>query len=363
MENKLKKMWPALAVAFTTLTSVACAVDDMQVRNLENRVGALEQRRGANGMINPPARPVVRDGTDMWVQAEVLFMKTTEDGLDYAIKSPGPLYPTVDGHVKNGHYDWSWGFRFGLGYNTPHDGWDMLLNWTWFQAHGRSQENPESPDIAIPTQLAPPFLTYTNRSKGRTSLHLNFLDFELGREFFVSRWLTLRPFVGARGAWLHRVFKVNYFCNACDDKLSGHDHNRFRGGGLRAGLDTQWGLGSGWSFFGDLALSLIWGGQKLNNRQNILNVPTLGHATILHAKDNWTTVRPMLELNLGVRWDHLFGCNDAYRIRIQLGFEQLNIFGFAKELNFTNLDLPGKFIFNQGDLALNGLSLQFRFDF
>jgi hypothetical protein len=363
MENKLKKMWPALAVAFTTLTSVACAVDDMQVRNLENRVSALEQRRGANGMINPPARPVVRDGTDMWVQAEVLFMKTTEDGLDYSIKSPGPTYPTLNGHVKNGHYDWNWGFRLGLGYNTAHDGWDMLLNWTWFQARGKSEENPTLPVLAIPTQLAPSFLTPVNRSKARTSLHLNFLDFELGREFFVSRWLTLRPFVGARGAWLHRNFKFNYFCASCDAKYSGHDHNRFRGGGLRTGLDTQWGLGSGWSFFGDLALSLILGGQKLNNHQRELDLSDLLRTSILHAKDNWTTVRPMLEINLGVRWDHLFGCNDAYRIRVQLGWEQINIFGFAKELNFVSPSLPGKFIFNQGDLALNGLSLQFRLDF
>jgi hypothetical protein len=364
MESNLKKMWPALAVAFTTLTSVACAVDDMQVRNLENRVNALEQRRGANGMINPPARPVVRDGTDLWVQAEVLFMKTTEDGLDYAIKTPLAAYPSSPtGHVKNGHYDWNWGFRLGLGYNTAHDGWDMLLNWTWFQARGRNAETPKAPYAVGPTQLAPDFGSPDARAKSHTTLHLNFLDFELGREFFVSRWLTLRPFVGARGAWLHRDFHVNYLCRICDTKHAGHDHNRFRGGGLRTGLNTQWGLGCGWSFFGDLALSLILGGQKLNNRQRTLDLATSARTTSLYLKDHWTTVRPMLEINLGLRWDHLFGCNDAYRIRIQLGWEQMNIFGFAKELNCVNASLPGKFIFNQGDLALNGLSLQFRFDF
>src|SRR3569832_2110201 len=99
MELNLKKICPALAIGLATLTSVVCAVDDMQVRNLENRVSALEQRRGANGMINPPARPVVRDGTDLWLQAEALYMHATEDGVSYGIKQTSSA-STVDGQVK-----------------------------------------------------------------------------------------------------------------------------------------------------------------------------------------------------------------------------------------------------------------------
>ncbi len=360
MKNGLKKMLPALA-AFTTLASVTCSADDMQMRNLENRVSALEQRRGSNGMINPPARPVVRDGTDLWVQAEVLYMNATEDGLAYAIKTTSTL-PVVDGNVKNVKYDWSWGFRAGLGYNLPHDGWDALLNWTWFQSRESKTDKPAAPEILVSTQIAPTQAAVADSSaSGRSSLHLNFLDFELGREFFVSKWLTLRPFVGARGAWVNRNFKTNYV-NTSAVKLAAHDHNRFRGGGVRAGLDTQWGLGSGWSFFGDLALSLIYGTQRLHSHQD--STTTAGvQARIQHVHDNWMAVRPMLDLGVGLRWDHLFGCNDAYRIRIQLGWEQTTLFGFDKDLNFVNATAPGKYSFNQGDLAVSGVSLQLRFDF
>jgi hypothetical protein len=103
MKFGLKQMLPVLA-AVTTLASVICSADDMQMRNLENRVSALEHRRGSNGMINPPARPVVRDGVDLWIQAEALYMHATEDCLSYGIKNDTAAVAgatVVDGRVKN----------------------------------------------------------------------------------------------------------------------------------------------------------------------------------------------------------------------------------------------------------------------
>jgi len=350
MKNGLKKMLPVLA-AFTTLASVTCSADDMQMRNLENRVNALEQRRGANGMINPPARPVVRDGSDLWVQAEALWMHATEDCLSYAVKSESTTI--VDGRVKNVDYRWNWGFRAGIGYNLPHDGWDALLNWTWFRANESKIDSPKAPEVILPNLIAPQSVVAEAAGKGRARLHVNLLDFELGREFFVSKWLTLRPFMGARAAWFNRAFKFGYRgpLNA-----SGHDHNRFRAGGIRGGLDTQWGLGSGWSFFGDIALSLLYGKQRLHAHQDT------GATRLYHVHNAWSAVRPMLDLAFGLRWDRLFGDSDAYRVRLQLGWEQTSIFGFEKDLNFVNV-VPGKFAYNSGDLALSGLSFQARFDF
>ena len=359
MELNLKKVCPALAVAFATLTSVVCAVDDMQVRNLENRVNALEQRRGANGMINPPARPVVRDGMDLWAQAEVLYMRATEDGLAYSIKNRSPL-PTVNGTVKNVGYDWNWGCRAGIGYNLPHDGWDVLLNWTWLHSNESKTEGSRESQSVLQTETAPNFADVTATSaKGRAELRTAFLDFEMGREFFVSKWLTLRPFAGIRATWLHRIFKYEYNVPGGIEN-EGRNHNRFRGAGLRGGLDTQWGLGSGWSIIADMAFALIYGKQKLYSHQE--REVGVTETDIQHVRNSWTIVRPMMDLGAGLRWDHLFDC-DAYRIRIQLGWEQTTMFGFNKDMNFVNANAPGKFSFNQGDLSWSGLSLQFRFDF
>lgn len=357
MEHKLNKILPALAITFASLTSVVCAVDDMQMRNLENRVNALEQRRGANGMINPPARPVVRDGSDLWIQAELLYLNATEDSLAYAIKNHQT--DGLDGTVKNVQYDWSPGFRLGLGYNLPHDGWDILFNWTWFRSHEKKTNHSHADSALWQTQTnqansGGSFALSADEAEGHASLHLNVLDGELGREFFVSKWLTLRPFIGARGLWINRNFGYDYDVSDGSD-IDGHNHNRFRGGGLLGGLNTQWGLGSGWSFYGNISLALIYGVQRLHEHQEKNDV------RIEHAKDHWTIVRPMLDLGAGIRWDHLFD-NDAYRIRLQLGWEQHNVFGFEQDLNFIT-GAQGKYTVNGGDLSLSGVAFQARFDF
>lgn len=363
MKSTLKKTWPALATSMAMLTSVAhAAVDDMQVRNLENRVTALEQRRGANGMINPPARPVVKDGVDLWLQAEALYFHTSEDGLAYGIKNSGRT--GMDGRVKNVGYDWDWGFRLGAGYNLPHDGWDMLLNWTWLRTHEKKDEGTDANQVIWQTVTNPsngPATVTASHADGHARLHLNLLDFEMGREFFVSKWLTIRPFVGGRAAWLTRNFNFEYNLNTNAGGLTeaeGHNHNRFRGGGLRGGLGSQWGLGMGWSIFGDAAFSLILGTQRIHAHQET----EPNDVRVEHIHNSWTIARPMMDLALGLRWDHLF-YNDAYRIRFQLGWEQHTLWGFNKDMNFVSGTAQGKYTFNQGDLNMHGISFQARFDF
>lgn len=360
----MKKMWPGLAISLVALTSFVNAVDDMQMRNIENRVSALEQRKGANGMINPPARPVVKDGTDLWLQAEALYMHATEDGMNYVINSHNSSF--ADGRVKNASYDWDWGFRVGVGYNMPHDGWDLLLNWTWFHSHEHHDDEADAGEFLMPTT------TNASNSQGNLlvteanehhHLHLNLVDLEMGREFFVSKWLTMRPHFGLRAGWIHRNFEVELeggdalTTNTLEDEF----HNRYRGIGLRTGFDTQWGLGSGWSVYGQLAFSLLYGRQHLHGQED-LKATSGAETEQLDVRNRWMMVRTMADVGLGIRWDHLF-YDDNYRVRFQLGWEEHVVFGFNKDMDFVNSTIRGKLTNNRGDLAISGVAFQARFDF
>jgi hypothetical protein len=70
----------------------------------------------------------------------------------------------------------------------------------------------------------------------------------------------------------------------------------------------------------------------------------------------------MADLAAGIRWDKLF-CNDAYRIRLQLGWEQHFLQGFSKKLFFSDNNITNAFTLTHGDLAISGLAFQVRFDF
>ena len=129
MYKNLKKMWP-LSIAFVAATSfVNAANDSAQLRNLENRVNALEQRRSASGMINPPGRPQVRDGVDLFLFGELLYWNAHENGLPVAIVNHASSANLSKSEVRSIHSHWDVGFRVGVGYNLPHDGWDLSLSW------------------------------------------------------------------------------------------------------------------------------------------------------------------------------------------------------------------------------------------
>lgn len=358
-------MLPAFVTSLVAFTSVLSAAEDMQMRNLENRVSSLEQRRGGgNGMINPAARPVVKDGVDLWFQADALWMRVTQDGLGYAITSDRSD-AFVNGTTKNVSYNWDWGWRAGMGYNLPHDGWDMLFQWTWFKGTGKSVKTDDTGGL-WPAEISPDasnadrtFRAAT--SSGLASFILNMADLEMGREFFVSKWLTLRPFMGVRGVWINNQYKARYkggdftFAPIRDQFM-----NRFRGYGLRGGLNTQWGLGSGWSIFGDIAFSLIYGRQREKVSQ--IHFTGAGDINELNNRSRWTALRAITDFALGLRWDKMF-YSDRYRMRFQLGWENHMFFDLNQMPAFSDDIVNGKFTGNRGGIGLNGLSFQARFDF
>jgi len=366
MDCKLKKMWPSLAISLVALTSAAHAADDMQMRNIENRVSALEQRKGANGMINPPAKPVVKDGADFFLEAQALYLHATEDGMDFAIENNSAA-SFLDGRVKNARYDWNWGFRIGAGYNLPHDGWDLFLNWTWFHSRGHQDKNALLGQVLIATRANASDTegdVQAVQAEHNQRLHLNLIDLEIGREFFVSKSLTFRPHMGLRTGWIYRNFDVEYAggTQLANTALKDTFHNRYRGMGLRSGFDTQWGLGNGVSLYGELAASLLYGRHHVHGEEVVRTSPTGTSTPKQDTHNRPAMMRAMMDLGAGLRWDHLF-YDDSYRIRLQAGWEQHVLFGFNRDIDFGNQTLRGKFTSNRGDLALSGVSFKARFDF
>ncbi|MGE5195844.1 MAG: Lpg1974 family pore-forming outer membrane protein [Anaerolineae bacterium] len=367
MDLKQTKLWPAAAASLVALTSVLNAADDAQMRNLENRVSALEQRKGANGMINPPARPEAKDGCGLFVTGDVLYWKAHENGLTYGIKNehtnftPGQTRIN-DGETKNPDFDWDFGFRVGVGYAMPHDGWDLYLNWTHFHTDGDVEDHARTRDgkVIFPTQINPNLVDfyslYATEAENRWRLRLNVLDLELGREFFVSKWLTLRPHMGLRAAWVDQKYRVTYeggtLVPTDGQKIKIKDRNNFRGLGLRGGLDSQWGLGGGWCIYGNAAISLIYGHFEIDEKQKLRqNDATLQKQ--LDLDHDFHLSRAITDLALGLRWEQSFA-DDAFFVSIQGGWENHVYFGQNQLIRFVDDVVPGAYVTNQGDLTIQG---------
>lgn len=401
MNWNFRKMGPAAAASLVAFTAVLNAADDSQVRNLENRVSALEQKKGAGGMINPPARPVIKNGADVFFTAELLVLKAHEDDLAYAIETtaaPVANGPNV-GHAKHFSGKWGVGVRLGLGYNMGHDGWDIGLYWTHYNRS--TGQHKESGDCCAPcpcpsffqpvyfpkdyaySPLSTPNIFVTEAEGKKWKLSLNILDLELGREFFVSKWMTVRPHIGLRSAWIQQKFKIEYeqvtvgdgtnffagngsTAGTLSTLLPGaredlvNMKNNFWGIGLRGGLDTNWGLGAGFSLYGKLALAILWGHMHVNQKHTLHSGTTTTTLQITNVKNNFQICRPTADLMLGVRWDTTFS-DDSWGMGVNLGWEQHYFWSQNKTFRFDAG--TGSLDEHDGDLSVSGAHVGLSFDF
>ncbi len=364
MNRNLKKMWPALAMSLVLATSCINAADNADMnRSKPNMDAQKQQQKGSMGMITPPVNPAVQ-GVDFSFGIEALYMRATEDSVSVGMQNPvAGAYPQAYSSTDQ-QYDWTWGARVDAGYAMDHDGWDFQGQWTWFQS-SHTHDRLAGTGAGFFSAVAPTdedSSPYTNILTGSLNSHrrllINVGDLDLGREFFISKWLTLRPCVGVRGVWIERRLTVDAInvlstpagLDPTTSQVTSHDKGSYNAGGIYAGLDTQWGFGDGWSLFGMIDQALVYGRNNLSGYEvdRTLNGAVYTRASV---SDKWFTVRGITDLALGLRWDYMFD-NDSYRLRLQAAWE---------EHLFSNLDVDN--FGNSGNLALTGASFKASFDF
>ena len=385
MSNNIHKIWVLATSLVATAGFVHADGDSAQMRNLENRVNALEQRRGATGMINPPGRPQVRDGVDLFLFGQLLVWNAHENGLPFAIVNENSGHNLADSKVKNIHSEWDAGFRVGIGYNLPHDGWDLNLAWLRFNTDGEKKINAHSNRHVFSTRNQPREMNVFNdscqKAHSRWDLHLNQLDLDLGREFFVSKWLTLRPHFGVRSDWVHQKWESHFrnfqgfqFINPQintfpPNKLEIEYKDEWWGIGLEGGLDTQWGLGSGWSLFGNMTGAILYGFHDIDVEDEVSPAVTISgyftptsKGTFVDMDNTYRVSHPILDIMMGLRYDRMFS-NDQFHLGLQLGWEHHVYFSQNQFPVFVDDVNLGTIVSNQGDLTFQGWTLSARFDF
>ncbi|MGL5264016.1 MAG: Lpg1974 family pore-forming outer membrane protein [Candidatus Rhabdochlamydia sp.] len=195
----------SLAVSFAH-ADIGSATPDLSIPSLENRLVCLEQGFGVDGITNPPGMPLTRNGWDFQVSADALLWQIQEDGLTYAVEVAASSGIPIGAHSVKQKYNW--GFRIGLDWTLPHDNWDIAASWTHLisNSHGKhtagtSNILEETKGVSFPeTFPIDPEDMLTSSIIGNSKYHnrLEQISLNLGREFFISRWVTLRPFFGLR---------------------------------------------------------------------------------------------------------------------------------------------------------------------
>ncbi len=332
-------------------------------------------------MVTPNASPRVRDGIDLFVTADFIYWNVREANLEYALSAvdqtaigasfAGTLNP---GNIYAPRNKWEPGFKVGLGYNFCHDGWDIYGEYTWLNTNisnstpvFSSSGNPGLYDAYwfINTPLNPDTQGFEGGvaigmlSSASAKWHMNFdvVDLELGRSFYTSPRLTLRPHFGLKGTWQKQTMNVDFF-DLLGNNTSTHNGMKNWGIGVRGGLDTAWHFTREFSLIGDFSLTGLWEKLKVKRKDNTFTlgaaIPNISYVNI---SNNYSTVEPILEWMLGLRYE-FWTCGDDFHFAFDAAWEVQNWF---EQNQFIRM--PGCVVTNSGNLTLQGLTAKVRFDF
>lgn len=324
-------------------------------------VSVLQREQSANDRLFDPQ--AIKNSKRVWLEGEALLWQASEDGLNFAIKSDSQT-TIKNGHGKSPDFDWDWGVRLGLGIKLPHDQWDLLFTYTYIHAHADESAHASKSGAVFPSMQTPfglPASAFATRADFRLDANLNIGDIELGRNCLVGRWLSIRPFMGVRGLGIDQDIKVDYRGGTAvpdGDEDQIRNRNDFWGLGLRMGADTLWGLGAGFGIYGNGAASLLAGDFTVREKEELKDADVRR----MSLKADTESVIAIAELALGIQWDHLFS-KDRYHFGVKFGWEFNVFFDQNRLIRFVNADNPGAFTSNNGDLAFQGLTFGFRFDF
>lgn len=326
---------------------------------------------GVRGEVLPNAGPCVACGMDVFVTADFIYWSVREDHLGFVASAPAPGTASVNPtHTKVFQPDFKMrpGFKVALGMGFDHDGWDSLIQYTWIQArNNKGSATPSSTSV-----LSDDFWGFGTDNGTIDSVSINWqlhyfnvIDWELGRNFYVSRYLTLRPHFGLKGTWQ----KQFYLLSANETDTSGlapvvigdsitdimNQKQFFWGVGIRAGLDTAWHFSRSFSAVGEIAFSGLYG--QFENSSALSNFDNTQGFFLVNAvvSNNFHTIKPVVEWFLGLRWE-TYTCDNEYHFSLEAGWEE-QFWGEQNQLIISTSE--GK----NGDLNFQGLTVKARFDF
>jgi hypothetical protein len=327
---------------------------------VENKVNPGEENRG--GCI-PSSRFEVTNGYNFFLTADFLWWRAQEDGLYFGqegfegttTKNPPNGSKNFNGKLAKISPSWEPGFKIGLGGNMPYDKWDIFLEWTWFQTNTSQCEHHEV--LALWGHQDVSKSNVAKKAEGHWKLELNIVDLELGRDCWIGRHLSLRPFFGLRGAWIDQIFKIHYDFDT-DPVLSTKIHSKsdFAAGGLRGGFDLRYNLFRGWSIYGQGAFSMLYGQFTCDFRERE------NDSSIAKSDDDYRQGIPAAEMAVGVRWD-TYVHHNRYHFALTAAWEQNLWFDVNQMNHFLHQLHEGSMVKGTGNLTTQGGTFSARFDF
>jgi hypothetical protein len=353
--------------------------------------------------VDSPKKPKTsrkKSGTGFFLTGDFIYWKAQEDNLEFGLTG---LMQSVDnipnatvvpglsdsGETYSPVFEWSPGFKIGVGYVPARQGWEIYLNWCRFTTHAHGKKG-------LPNSFFLPQLLYGQWNIGASGFDVdqaifakwkmdyNVLDLQIGKELSIGRYFSLKPLAGLRGAWIDQDYHLTLdgitINNSKDNQSFKWIDSDFRSLGFRTGLDSAWRFNSHFSFFSKASISLLYGDFH-NKYKCIRTIPAAGafDQTIADIHNHYQSMKTEIEFALGFSYQTLFNqnkmgfaCDIAWEYQNWMNLNQLyrplmgdgsSAYNAGPPPSVYNYNSGGRFGHLNGDLGIMGLTVGARLDF
>ncbi|MEX0961802.1 MAG: Lpg1974 family pore-forming outer membrane protein [Simkaniaceae bacterium] len=326
------------------------------------------------------AGPQVVCGWNLYITGDFLYWTAKEDGIAYATTGSAPQNATVsvpeEGSIRHPNESWDPGFKVGMGYNFPFDGWDIYAQYTNFNTHNSRSysSNPQNPNnqlaniwgiggsgIGNSTNLPPN--QAINSASSKWNLDFDLIDLEIARNYYVGRCLAIRPHFGLRGSWQDQYYDVIYLTPPIGgpgvlNQWTMTQKMDYWGIGLRSGLDSSWKLFRYFSFFVNGAVSVLLSHFEVHRTDNQIafdaNDLPVSNLDLLRTRNSYYSLKGVFDFFIGLRFEK-WTENERFYFKLDAGWEEQL---WISQSNFFRLEENA-----HGDLGLHGLVIKMQMTF
>jgi hypothetical protein len=299
-----------------------------------------------NQQISDSKREVLvekRDKAEFFARGDLLYWIAQESGFDINFGSGTVIKSVSDGGVQettvfekdiDPSFNWDLGYRIFLGSQFCEEIWGVQGSWTHFQGTGNR-----------------------NYNNGKWHVRLDQIDAVGNYRGFINKSLFLQTLFGLRAAEIYQklhstvltTVEVSGSGTALDTRIF-HDKQKFDGIGPLLGLNADLKLGLGFSFYGTLSGSLLYGRYLLtfDDSENV-TAPLTPSNILTNITKNMRAFDFDIDLAFGFSWRAKI--SNAVFVTLLAGLENHQYF---------NQNRMGS---NWGNLALSGAIFSLKFEF